>query len=349
MHKRSCVKMSIDQGNILDSRQLQRIMELHLTRVERLILTLYYYEENTYEEIATILDLTVHRVKQIHSSSVNRIRRLPGISSRGLRGMAAGRGYEVEYEELKKIKNTTASQIQHSDIFKKFKELFELRDYIKIVNPTFVVSSDPRHSNFMARFEIQKTLPHKSKVLSNTFDKSANYKFQCAITNNYGNSLNTRCFFGTEVFVCTNGSWWMTANTQSSQKHTINALEDFNSTVWKLSGELDDIYKNVTREFDKLKELDFSSNEEVAHFVAKSFQRGLLSKIDVPKVLNHWNEPEHVEFKDRNGYSLFNAYTSHWRDLDPFLLPSKTLALKSLMDEFRTPARVNCLEQLISI
>ena len=334
--------MSTGEGNILDRSHLQRIMELYLTRAERLIFTLYYYEGNTHEEIATILDLSEYRVKQMHFSSLNRIRGMmgEGAFSSIPRSMVAGRGREVQYEQLEQIENTTASQIQHSEIFDKFKELFELRDYIKVVNPTFVVSSGPHHANFMARFEIQKRVPRKSKGPNNAFGESPNYKFQCAITNNYGDSLNTRCFFGTEVFVCTNGSWWMSAKTQETQKHTMNTLEEFNSTVWKLSGELDDIYQNVTRGFENLKEHDFSSRKEVDDFVSQSFQRGLLSRVDVPKVLKHWDEPEHVEFKDRNGYSLFNAYTSHWRDLDPLLLPSKTMALKTLMEEFKRPARV---------
>jgi RNA polymerase sigma factor FliA len=50
-----------------------------LTRVERLILVLYYYEEMTMKEIGATLDLSESRVSQMHSGILNR---LTGLMSR---------------------------------------------------------------------------------------------------------------------------------------------------------------------------------------------------------------------------------------------------------------------------
>ena len=54
------------------SRQL--IRDTRLTRAERLILVLYYYEEMTIKEIAEELDLSEARVSQMHSSIIARLK-----------------------------------------------------------------------------------------------------------------------------------------------------------------------------------------------------------------------------------------------------------------------------------
>ena len=59
-------------GNTLNRLHLQTILP-QLSPAERLIITLYYYEENTHKEIGTILDLSESRVKQIHSSVLDRL------------------------------------------------------------------------------------------------------------------------------------------------------------------------------------------------------------------------------------------------------------------------------------
>ena len=54
------------------SRQL--IRDTQLTRAERLVLVLYYYEEMTIKEIAEELDLSEARVSQMHSSIIARLK-----------------------------------------------------------------------------------------------------------------------------------------------------------------------------------------------------------------------------------------------------------------------------------
>jgi RNA polymerase sigma factor for flagellar operon FliA len=45
-----------------------------LTRAERLIVVLYYYEEMTMKEIGATLDLSESRVSQMHSSIIARLK-----------------------------------------------------------------------------------------------------------------------------------------------------------------------------------------------------------------------------------------------------------------------------------
>jgi RNA polymerase sigma factor for flagellar operon FliA len=55
-------------------RDLKNLISKGLSRAERLIIILYYYEEMTMKEIGTTLDLSESRVSQMHSSIVARLK-----------------------------------------------------------------------------------------------------------------------------------------------------------------------------------------------------------------------------------------------------------------------------------
>jgi RNA polymerase sigma factor for flagellar operon FliA len=55
-------------------RDLKSLITKGLTRAERLIVVLYYYEEMTMKEIGATLDLSESRVSQMHSSIVARLK-----------------------------------------------------------------------------------------------------------------------------------------------------------------------------------------------------------------------------------------------------------------------------------
>jgi RNA polymerase sigma factor for flagellar operon FliA len=55
-------------------RDLKHLLTKGLTRAERLIIVLYYYEEMTMKEIGATLDLSESRVSQMHSSIVARLK-----------------------------------------------------------------------------------------------------------------------------------------------------------------------------------------------------------------------------------------------------------------------------------
>jgi RNA polymerase sigma factor for flagellar operon FliA len=55
-------------------RDLKNLLTKGLTRAERLIVVLYYYEEMTMKEIGATLDLSESRVSQMHSSIIDRLK-----------------------------------------------------------------------------------------------------------------------------------------------------------------------------------------------------------------------------------------------------------------------------------
>lgn len=67
-------KSESDAFAMLQSQDLQMLLTRGLTRSERLIVILYYYEELTMKEIGITLDLSESRVSQMHSSILARLK-----------------------------------------------------------------------------------------------------------------------------------------------------------------------------------------------------------------------------------------------------------------------------------
>jgi len=67
-------KKSEDPMIEAQKRDLKSLLTRGLTRAERLILVLYYYEEMTMKEIGATLDLSESRVSQMHSSIIARLK-----------------------------------------------------------------------------------------------------------------------------------------------------------------------------------------------------------------------------------------------------------------------------------
>ena len=67
-------KRTPNPQQILNQKDVLRLITSHLTRKERLILVMYYYEGLTMREIGDILELTESRVCQIHSNIMQRLK-----------------------------------------------------------------------------------------------------------------------------------------------------------------------------------------------------------------------------------------------------------------------------------
>ena len=65
---------SLNPQHEVQKRDLKGLLTKGLTRAERLIIILYYYEEMTMKEIGATLDLSESRVSQMHSSIIARLK-----------------------------------------------------------------------------------------------------------------------------------------------------------------------------------------------------------------------------------------------------------------------------------
>ncbi len=64
----------VDPLTLVQKKDLQAVITKGLTRAERLIIILYYYEQMTMKEIGVTLDLSESRVSQMHSSILARLK-----------------------------------------------------------------------------------------------------------------------------------------------------------------------------------------------------------------------------------------------------------------------------------
>jgi hypothetical protein len=233
----------------------------------------------------------------------------------------------VSYEELKEIPTPLATRthmpIPHADIVDATTDTIGKLDSYHFSDFKFLVSNDG-----------QKFLGSMS-VSSPLWTDSPDYDFKIGILSSHDKTFPLTFFAGTDMFICTNRQW--SSSVQLSRKHTPNAWDDIHTNLRTLTFEMDDIRKETVNGFEALKDMDFSSQREVHDFVVQSCQKKIIPWQHAPKVLEHWDNPEHHEFKDRNAFSLFNAYTSHARSSNPFNLASTTSKLRTFIDEFKRP------------
>ena len=69
-------KRSVDPVGALQRKEISEIVRKSLNKTERLVVTLYYYEQLNLREIGQVLGLTESRICQIHSKIVNRLKKL---------------------------------------------------------------------------------------------------------------------------------------------------------------------------------------------------------------------------------------------------------------------------------
>ena len=239
--------------------------------------------------------------------------------------MAHKWGKQVTEEEFYKVfppapKTSTHFPSKFSDDFDLFKEIMGYRD-IQIENIKYWLSNDNMKS--LIGFK----LDHPE------WQYTPDYQLEGGLMNSNDCSIASLLGLGPKVFIFDNGAF--ISEHKLSRKHTKNHATGFSEQVWEVTKEMGNIKTEIFNKFESLKEMDFSSQSEVHDFVVQSCQNRIIPWQSAPKVLEHWNNPEHFEFKDRNGYCLFNAYTSHLRNTNEFTKSKTTRKLRVFFDEFK--------------
>ncbi len=83
-------KRGVDPVREIQRKDLKDMMTRGLSRAERLIIILYYFEEMTMKEIGATLDLSESRVSQMHSSIIMRLKAQMGDRKKELQQVAVG-------------------------------------------------------------------------------------------------------------------------------------------------------------------------------------------------------------------------------------------------------------------
>lgn len=75
--------------------------------------------------------------------------------------------------------------------------------------------------------------------------------------------------------------------------------------------------QQIGQEIDAMQAIDLSSETEVNDLLIEAGRTGVISWSKLGKVDKAWREPPHKEFKDRNAWSFYNAFTEVARTQSP--------------------------------
>ena len=134
---------------------------------------------------------------------------------------------------------------------------------------------------------------------------------------------------GTKVFICDNLAF--SGLIQIRRKHTRFAVRDLRQLTARAVGQLGTHLVQLDNRIEAYRNLRL--NDGRAHdLVIKATDCRAITTSQIPEVLAHWRKPQHEEFRPRNGWSLFNAFTEAFKEINPHTAITRCEALHGLFD-----------------
>lgn len=109
------------------------------------------------------------------------------------------------------------------------------------------------------------------------------------------------------VLVCSNGMTVEGGSIACQKKHTtgLQLVEALDTGIQTYLQRVERIDETI----ETLREIDFGNQQHVDHLLVEAGRRQLFPWSKLGKVEKAWREPPHPEFRERNGWSLYNAFT----------------------------------------
>jgi hypothetical protein len=111
---------------------------------------------------------------------------------------------------------------------------------------------------------------------------------------------------GSRVFVCDNLAF--SSELLVRRKHTRHGMKAFATAISNAVAGLVSFKVAEEQRIRRMVELELS-DAQASHLILSAYRRGIISTLQLPGVCKEWEEPSHDEFKPRNAWSLFNAFT----------------------------------------
>lgn len=132
---------------------------------------------------------------------------------------------------------------------------------------------------------------------------------------------------GANVIVCSN--LMFSGELNFGRRHTLNIIRDLPSMIDEKIGRLKNMYAIQSDRIKALKGIEIS-NMEAHDLIVRAFRKEATPITRISKVIEQWHEPNHPEFKDRNAWSLFNAFTEVAKEGRVFEVPAMCTTLYDL-------------------
>ena len=150
------------------------------------------------------------------------------------------------------------------------------------------------------------------------------------LRNSYDKSMSVGLVAGTNVFVCDNLAFH--GEIEMRRNHTRNIFRDLPGMLYEMLERLGGYFQRNEAFVRNLQEAQLSQRD-ADHLLVESVRRDILPVTKLPKVMHEYEEPTFEEFKDRNAWSLFNAYTYVAKKTNPGAQIDDTVRLTRLFAE----------------
>ena len=148
------------------------------------------------------------------------------------------------------------------------------------------------------------------------------------IRNSHDKTFPAGLCAGDAPFVCDNLIF--TNTIKLARRHTRNILNDLDTTINRAIGKLFNFWHGQDQRIEAYK--NRSIGNVLAHdLIIKAVRAGALPKSKVLDVADQWESSDHIEFRDRNVNSLYNAFTEVYKG-NLVALPNRSDALHSVLD-----------------
>ena len=137
---------------------------------------------------------------------------------------------------------------------------------------------------------------------------------------------------GSRVFVCDNLAF--RADLLVKRKHTVNGARNFQAAIAQAVISIGEFKEMEAFRIKKMMERELST-DRADSLILRSYEKGIISALQLPLVLKEWREPSFEEFQPRTTWSLFNAFTSVLRDratLQPAKYAVQTIRLNAMLE-----------------
>lgn len=155
------------------------------------------------------------------------------------------------------------------------------------------------------------------------------YAWVVGLRNSHDKTFPAGLVAGTSVFACDNLAF--SGEVNLSRKHTL--------FVYATCGTSRSVPSAVSASASAASTAASTPNRDAPvadrtarGLVIRAVDRAAITPMQEPDVVNEWREPTHREFRPRNQWSLFNAFTEVYKRQNPSLPLARSEALHGLCD-----------------
>ena len=126
------------------------------------------------------------------------------------------------------------------------------------------------------------------------------------IRSSYDKTLGNGLVCGKRVFVCDNLAF--SGEVEVGRKHTPNVWKDLKHLMGDAFRRILGLQSTFENEIDIMKAYELYKIR-AHHIMIEAVKAGAIPASKLPKVIDEWESPKHIEFQGENAWSLHNAFT----------------------------------------